>query len=203
MSDTLAPLLVKWLTHDLATPIATVMTASELLGDTADAEINDLVSAGAQRLGARLRLIRAALSPGDAPIGGSAFRKLITQGIPDSSLTWNVQADAVDLRAAIIAAAAMLMADVRRGQPLTIARDSVRWQIETGQIETGQIETGQIETGQIETGQGEAVFPAAVVAALSGAAATDPRSAIAEMLVATAARVGVTLSVVPDGLAWQ
>ena len=183
MSDTLAPLLVKWLTHDLATPIATVMTASELLGDTADAEINDLVSAGAQRVGARLRLIRAALAPGDAPIGGSAFRKLITQGIPESSLTWNVQADAVDLRAAIIAAAAMLMADVRRGQPLTIARDSVRW--------------------QNEAGQGEAVFPAAVAAALSGALATDPRSAIAEMLVATAARVGVTLSVVPDGLAWQ
>lgn len=183
VSNTLAPLLVKWLTHDLATPIATVMTASELLGDTADAEINDLVSAGAQRLGARLRLIRAALAPGDAPIGGSAFRKLISQGIPDSPLTWNVLADAGDLRAALIAGVAMLMADVRRGQPLIIAPDSVRW--------------------QIDGGQGDAVFPAAVAAALSGAPATDSRSAIAEMLVAAAARVGVTLAVMPDGLAWH
>jgi signal transduction histidine kinase len=193
VSNTLAPLLVKWLTHDLATPIATVMTASELLGDTADAEINDLVSAGAQRLGARLRLIRAALAPGDAPIGGSAFRKLIAQGIPESPLTWNVLADAGDLRAALIAGVAMLMADVRRGQPLTIAPDSVRW----------EIDGGQGGGGQGGGGQGDAVFPSAVAAALSGAPATDSRSAIAEMLVATAARAGVTLTILPDGLAWH
>ena len=178
MSDTLAPLLVKWLTHDLATPIATVMTASELLGDTPDPEINGLVSDGAKRLGARLRLIRAALAPGDAPVGGAAFRKLISEGVEGTALTWAIPADTPDVPAALIAGAAMLMADVRRGQPLTIAPDSVRW-------------------------PGAAVFSDAVTAALTGAPAIDSRSAIAEMLVATAARAGVALAIEADGLAWH
>jgi len=178
MSNTLAPLLVKWLTHDLATPIATVMTASELLGDTPDAEINGLVSDGAKRLGARLRLIRAALAPGNAPVGGAAFRKLIGEGVEGTPLDWAIPADAGDLPAPLIAGAAMLMADVRRGQALTIAPDSVRW-------------------------ANEAVFSDAVAAALGGAPASDSRSAIAEMLVATAARFGVTLAITADGLAWR
>ena len=68
-------LFVKWLTHDLATPIATVMTASELLGDQPDPEINGLVQEGAARLGARLRLIRTAFAPGNAPIAGPALAR--------------------------------------------------------------------------------------------------------------------------------
>jgi hypothetical protein len=178
MSETLAPLLVKWLTHDLATPIATVMTASELLGDTADAEINGLVSDAAKRLGGRLRLIRAALAPGDAPIGGAAFRRLLEEGVPDSAMTWTIPADAAELCAPLIAGAALLMADVRRGQPLTIAPDSVRWAT-------------------------NAAFSDSVAAALGGAPASDSRSAIAEMLVATAARFGLALAITADGLAWR
>ncbi len=178
MSDALAPLLVKWLTHDLATPIATVMTASELLGDTHDPEINGLVSDGAKRLGARLRLIRAAMAPGDAPVGGSAFRRLITEGVEGTPLTWNIPADGPALPSAVIAGAAMLMADVRRGQSMTIAPDSVRWAT-------------------------PAAFSEPVATALAGGAASDSRSAVAEMLVAAAARAGLRLTITPDGLGWQ
>lgn len=178
MSDTLATFLVKWLTHDLATPIATVMTASELLGDTADPEINGLVGDGAKRLGARLRLIRAAFASGDGFIGGAAFRKLISEGVDGTPLSWAIPADAADLPAALIAGAALLMADLRRGQSLTIAPDSVRW-------------------------AGEAAFSAPVAAALTGAPASDPRSAVAEMLLANAARAGLTLTIAADGLVWR
>jgi hypothetical protein len=178
MSDNLAPLLVKWLTHDLATPIATVMTASELLGDTADPEINGLVSDGARRLGARLRLIRAAFAPADAPVGGAAFRKLIGEGVEGTPLTWAIPDDGTGLHAALVAGAALLMADVRRGQPLTIAADSVRW-------------------------PADATFSEAVAAALAGGPATDSRAAIAEMLLISAKRAGVTLAITADGLAWH
>ncbi len=178
MSDTLATFLVKWLTHDLATPIATVMTASELLGDIADPEINGLVSDGAKRLGARLRLIRAAFASGDGFVGGIAFRNLISQGVDGTPLSWAIPADAAELPAPLIAGAALLMADLRRGQLLTIAPDSVRW-------------------------AGDAAFPGPVVAALTGARASDPRSAVAEMLLANAARAGLTLAIAPDGLVWR
>ena len=58
MSD-LSHWVVRWLCHDLATPIASVMTASELLDDVKpDAEINELIMTGAQRLTGRLRLVR-------------------------------------------------------------------------------------------------------------------------------------------------
>jgi signal transduction histidine kinase len=178
MSDTLAVFLVKWLTHDLATPIATVMTASELLGDTFDPEINDLVSDGAKRLGARLRLIRAALASGDGPVGAGALRNLICEGVAVTPVSWSIPVDAADLPAPLIAGAAMLMADLRRGQALDIATDSVRW-------------------------ASEAAFPDPVALALTGGGASDTRSAIAEMLLATAARAGLALTIVPDGLAWH
>jgi hypothetical protein len=182
MTDTLAPLLVKWLTHDFATPIATVMTASELLGDVADAEINGLVSDAARRLGARLRLVRAALAPGDSPIGGAALETLIRAGIEGTALSWDRSNDestsATDGRyAAIIAGAAMLLADVRRGQALTVTATGVRYAT-------------------------PAALPDAVAAALAGGPATDSRSAVAAMLAAAADRAELVLTVTADGITW-
>ena len=95
MTETLAPLLVKWLTHDFATPIATVMTASELLGDVADAEINGLVADAAKRLGGRLQLVRAAMAPGSGPMGAAGFEKLLRAGLHDTPLTFAMAADHV------------------------------------------------------------------------------------------------------------
>lgn len=180
MTDMLAPLLVKWLTHDFATPIATVMTASELLGDTADAEINGLVAEGAQRLGARLKLVRAALAPGNSPIGGSALEKLVRAGLDGTPVTWAIETDAATdgRHAAVIACAAMLLADLRRGQPLTVSEAGVKW-------------------------ANPAPLPDAVAAAIAGAPAADSRSAVAAMLFAATTRAGLVLTATPDGLVWR
>lgn len=71
--------LMKWLCHDLATPVATILTASELLGPDEDQEIRDLVGDGAKRLAARLRLIRAALAPASSSTAGPALARLIAE----------------------------------------------------------------------------------------------------------------------------
>jgi hypothetical protein len=179
MTETLAPLLVKWLTHDFATPIATVMTASELLGDVADAEINGLVADAAKRLGGRLQLVRAAMAPGSGPMGAAGLEKLLRAGLHDTPVTLAIPADHVSdgARAAVIACAALLLSDLRRGQPLTIASARIDWAT-------------------------PAPFSDAVAAALAGAPATDSRSSVAAMLADAATRAGLALTVTQTGLAW-
>ena len=179
MSTDLAALLVKWLTHDFASPIATAMTASELLSDTPDAEINELVQDATRRLGARLRLIRAALAPGDAPIGGAALEKMLREGVDGTPIAWaHPPSDTDGGRAAVIAGTALLLADLRRGQPLTITATGIHW-------------------------ASAAPLPDAVAQALTGARASDSRSAVAALLAAAAARAGLVLTATADGIAWS
>lgn len=178
MTETIAPYIVKWLTHDLASPIATVMTASELLSDEPDAEINGLVQDGAKRLVARLRLIRAALAPGDGPVGGAALEKLVRQGAEGTPIEWQrVAVDTDGAQGAVIAGAVMLLADVRRGQALTVTATTAHWATAFP-------------------------LPPAVAEALAGGAASDGRSALAAMLAAAAARSGLVLTATADGVAW-
>lgn len=177
MTDMLAPLLVKWLTHDLATPAATVLTASELLSDVPDTEINELVIAGARRLAARLRLVRAALAPGDTPLGGAALARLIAAGVEGTPVVWEAQAE--PRLAAVVAGTVLLFADLRRGVPIVIGADGVAWKTT------------------------QPPLPATVAAALGGAPATDPRSALAAMVRTAAAGAGVRLTTTADGLGWN
>ena len=178
MIDPITPLLVKWLTHDLATPIATVLTASELLSDKPDPEINGLVQEGAIRLANRLKLIRAALAPGEAPMSNAALAKLVKTGIDSTAIDWQrTPADVDGPTAALIAGAAMLLADLRRGQPITVTDDGAQWAT-------------------------PAAMPDATAASLAGAAPVDSRSAFAAMLIAAAARAGVRLEVTENGLRW-
>ncbi|MFZ4690343.1 MAG: hypothetical protein ACOYLS_13970 [Polymorphobacter sp.] len=177
MTETIAPLLMKWLTHDLATPIATVMTASELLGPVPDAEINGLVLDGAKRLAGRLQIIRAAMAPGSGPMGNAALEKLVRAGLHETPLTWNRTGDSDGALTAVISGAALLLADVRRGQPLTVTATGVYC-------------------------AAPAALPDAVVASLAGAAPVDARSAVAAMLVASAARAGLVVTATVDGIAW-
>ncbi|KPF61856.1 hypothetical protein IP88_15380 [alpha proteobacterium AAP81b] len=175
--DTTA-LMVRWLTHDLASPVATALTASELLGDTADAEINGLVQDAARRLAARLRLVRTAFAPGEAAIGNRALETLIRAGIGDTPLVWARDGDCSGAEASLIAGAALLLADLRRAAPLTVADDGVRW--------------------------GDAwAIPAGVAEALAGGAPGDPRSAVAAMVAAAAARQGASLTATADGIGWR
>jgi hypothetical protein len=180
MTDTLTPLLVKWLTHDFATPIATVMTASELLGDTADAEINGLITDAARRLGGRLQLVRAALAPGSGALGAAGLEKLLRAGLEGTPLVFDFGADftATGPQAAFIAGAAMLLADLRRGQPLVVGRGGAHWTV-------------------------PAALPETVAAAINGGGAADSRSALATMVVRAATAAGMTLSITDNGLAWS
>jgi hypothetical protein len=178
MNVDLGGLLVKWMTHDFASPIATVMTASELLSDTPDAEINGLVLDGARRLGARLRIVRAALAPGDSPVGGAALERMIREGLDSTAVTWARTASDTDgSQAAIIAGAALLLADLRRGQGIVVTDTDVRWTM-------------------------PAALPDSVALALAGGEPTDTRAAIAAMLAAAAARAGLVLTATADGIAW-
>ena len=58
-------------------------------------------------------------------------------------------------------------------------------------------------SGWSTAGQPSDASGCTVVAALTGARASDPRSAVAEMLLANAARAGLTLAIAPDGLVWR
>lgn len=171
-------LLVKWLLHDFATPIATMMTASELLGPVADEEINGLVHDAAKRLGARLRLVRAALAPGEAPMGAAALERLLRDGLDGTPVDWQrAPQDTDGATAAMIAGSALLLADIRRDAALTITDRGVRWGTPSA-------------------------LPETVGSALVGAPATDSRSALAARVVAATLRAGHHLTATADGLAW-
>ena len=174
----LAPLLVRWLTHDLASPVATALTASELLGDRGDAEINGLVQDAARHLAGRLKLIRTALAPGEGALGDAALRALLAGGLGEVALDWRRSGDCTGAEAAMIAGAALLMADLRRGRGLTVTGAGVHWH----------------DTWD---------WPPAIVAALAGSPPGEPRAALAAMVAAGAGRAGHRLSVRSTGLAWE
>lgn len=177
MND-ISPFVVRWLCHDFATPIASVMTASELLDDaTPDAEINELIQSGAQRLTGRLRLVRLALGAGENAMAGAALGKLVMAGLDGTPVEWGFHGDAEDGMAPVVAGCAMLTADLNRMRALQVS-----------------------ETG-VSVPQG-CNWPESVAAVFAGAPAVDNRSAVAEMLVRTATRAGKQLSCDANGLYW-
>jgi signal transduction histidine kinase len=170
--------VVRWLCHDLATPIASVMTASELLDDVKpDAEINELIQSGAVRLTGRLRLVRLALGAGETAMAGGPLGKLVMAGLDGTSVDWQFSSDATDGMAPLVAGCAMLVADLNRTRALRVTADGV------------------------EVLQGCA-WPDSVAAVFAGEPPSDNRSAVATMLLTTAARAGKTLSCDGKGLHW-
>ncbi|OSZ69246.1 hypothetical protein CAP39_10725 [Sphingomonas sp. IBVSS1] len=178
MTDT-TQFLVRWLCHDLATPIASVMTASELLDDdTPDPEINELIMAGARRLSARLRLVRLALGAADSAMSSAALGKLVREGLPDARVDWQFAGDAADGMAPLVAGCAMLTADLNRLRGLTVTNLGVQ-------------------------ADGDCTWPDSVAAVFAGAPPSCNRSAVAAMLMAAGARTGKTISCDSSGLRWQ
>lgn len=177
MTDT-TQYLVRWLCHDLATPIASVMTASELLDDeTPDAEINELIQSGARRLTARLRLVRLALGAGESAMASSALHKLVAAGLEGTDVTWDFAGDAVDGMAPLVAGCALFAADLNRTRAITVAQDGV-------------------------SVAGGCSWAESVAVAFAGAPPTCNRSAVAAMLVQAAARAGRQLTCSDKGLHW-
>jgi hypothetical protein len=174
----IAALFAKWLTHDLATPAATVMTASELLGPVGDAEVNHLVQDGARRLVARLRLIRTAFASGGGPLAAHALERLVRDGLDGTPVDWQYHAESSGGEAALVAAAALMLADLARGSPLTVASDGVRWATPRA-------------------------MPEASALALAGGTPADGRAAIAALVAAAARQAGRSIVVTADGVNWS
>ena len=178
MSD-LSPFVVRWLCHDLATPISSVMTASELLdNDKPDTEINDLIQSGAQRLTGRLRLVRLALGAGESAMAGGALGKLVMAGLDSTPVDWGFHEDAADGMAPLVAGCAMLVADLNRLRSIRVLEDGV------------------------DVPQG-CNWPESVAAVFAGGPATCNRSAVAQMLNFAAKRAGKQLACDANGLRWS
>ncbi|MBB6227951.1 hypothetical protein FHS79_002133 [Polymorphobacter multimanifer] len=130
MSETItenqAALVVRWLCHDMATPVATLLTASELLGDTGDAEINGLITAAIRKLSARLRLVRLALGAAGNSMNAAALAKLLGEGLPDTPLALDLDGNP-DLPASLVSGVALILSDISRTAPLAIDPAGARW----------------------------------------------------------------------------
>jgi hypothetical protein len=170
----LGPLLMRWLCHDLATRIASVMTASDLLSDQPDLEINELVQGGARRLAARLRLVRLALGGSEGGADGAALANIVREGLDGVMVDWQRLAAG---QAVVVAGVALLMADCNRNRPLTVHDSQVIY-------------------------DRDIVLAPAIVASLGGVAPVDTRSAVAAMVALHARRAGLALSTLPNGIAW-
>jgi hypothetical protein len=177
MND-IASYLSKWICHDLATPAATVLTASELLGTGADPEITGLVHDGAKRLVMRLRLIRAAFGPGGGAMSAPALEKLVREGLGDTPVDWQRGGDASGDTVALVCGAALLLADVARGVPLTVTGTAVRWAAPRS-------------------------LPDSVADGLNGGTPADARGAVAAMVALAAGRNNLAVTVTADGIAWR
>jgi hypothetical protein len=177
MSD-IASYLSKWICHDLATPAATVLTASELLGSVADAEITSLVHDGAKRLVMRLRLIRAAFGPGGGAMSAAALERLVREGLGDTPVDWQRSGDASGDVVALVCGAALLMADMARGVPVTATANGIHWAAPRS-------------------------LPDTVADGLKGGNPADARGAVAAMVALAAARTNLAVTVTADGIAWR
>ena len=78
----------------------------------------------------------------------------------------------------MIAGAALLLADLRRGEALTITDTAAHW-------------------------ASPFALPDAVTDALKGADPTDTRAAVAAMVAASAAAAGFVVTATVDGIAWS
>jgi hypothetical protein len=121
-----ASLVVRWLCHDMATPVSTLLTASELLGDSGDAEINGLITAAIRKLSARLRLVRLALgSPGNS-LTLPVLEKLFAEALPDTPVTLSL-AGADIPPVSQIAGAVLILSDLNRLAPVMVDAQGARW----------------------------------------------------------------------------
>ena len=159
--------VLRWLLHDLASPVATVLTASEMLGPDEDQELRDMVTGGAKRLAARLRLLRMAFAPGESEVAGPALAKLISEGALPA--VWGGDTAAIPgQRASALAALALtlgwtevtLTADAMRGtgrpqEPVLAALAG--FEADNGAAEVASL-AGKVKVA-VSGGAVEVVFP--------------------------------------------
>lgn len=167
-------LVVRWLCHDMATPVATLLTASELLGDQPDPEINDLITAAIRRLSARLRLVRLAMGSA-SNMSPTVLEKLLHEGLPDTPMTLALPAEGPP--ASVIAGAALILADINRAAPQRIDATGARW-------------------------TNDLALPETAAQALAGKPTPEGRSAMIALVAAQSATAGWRLTPEASGMAF-
>ena len=169
-------LAMRWLCHDMATPIATLLTASELLSDQGDSEINELICAAIRKLSARLRLVRLAMGS-RSTLAPAALARLLAEALPDTPLGLDI-ADDAPLPANVLAGAALILSDLGGPAGFDIDVQGARWRDGRALPETAQ-------------------------AILQGAPATDARTAMIALVARHAQANGRRLSAGPGGLVFE
>lgn len=167
--------VVRWLCHDMASPIATLLTASELLGGDGDEEINALITAAIRRLSARLKLVRLSLGT-VATMAAPALHKLLTEALNDTPL--KLALSDASPPASIVGAAALILADLNRLAEITINDSGAHW-------------------------ASGAPLPPLIVEALSGQPGDDPRSHMVALAAAQAKLAGWRLAAEPSGISYS
>ncbi len=175
MSDE-ASLIVRWLCHDMATPVATLQTATELLGDAGDAEINELITAAVRKLSARLRMVRLALGTGGSSFNAAMLEKLLAEALPDTPLT--LAPDITALPSSKVAGAALVLSDLNRFAPIEIDAAGARW-------------------------TNADPLPQAARTALSGKAQGDARGAMIALVAEQNRKAGLVFAAEPCGIGFR
>jgi len=176
-ADERAALVTRWLCHDLATPVATLLTASELMTATGDAEINALITTAIRRLSSRLKLVRMALGS-ITEMNSQTLQKLLQEGLGDTPLSITLAEGPDAPPSNLIAAAGLLLAELQRTTPLTIDTEGARW-------------------------TGGKPLAESALAALSGKAENTPRDAMMALVAAQAERNGWALEPQLNGVAFK
>lgn len=174
-SDADAALVVRWLCHDMASPVSTLLTASELLGAASDPEINALITAAIRRLSARLRLVRLALG-NSSTMAAPTFTKLLAEALTDTPTSVDLSDDAPP--ANIVASATLILSETKRAAAITITDTGARW-------------------------PGDIPLPDDLKDALTGKPGTDPRSAMTALAARQARAAGYSLAPEASGIAFR
>jgi hypothetical protein len=153
-----------------------LVTASELLGDQGDPEINSLITQAIRRLAARLKLVRLAMGSA-ATMATPTLQTLLNEALPDTKITLTPAENTPP--ANIIAAAALILAEISRTTPIEITARGAHWTQDTPKAKD-------------------------LASALSaGKSADDPRASMVALAAAQARASGWTLAPHPAGLAFN
>jgi|GEM_PF-1133835 len=168
--------VARWLCHDMATPIATLLTASELMSGSNDPEINDLIVAAIRKLSARLRLVRMAMGS-QSLLTPAALEKLLAEAMPDTPVALAITSHS-KVPGSLLAGAALVLSDLDHKAAIRLDDQGAFWT------------------------EGD-LLPDHAAAALAGGATMSPRGSMMALVAAQAKASGWALAPAPSGLTFQ
>ena len=168
--------VVRWLCHDMANPVSTLLTASELLADSCDSEINGLITEAIRKLAARLRMVRMAMGS-SSTLAQPALEKLLAEALTETPVRLALSANTA-VPGSLVAGAALILSELAARAALFIDDKGAHW-----------------TDGRM--------LPENAVAALEGRETGDARSAMIALVAAQARVGGWVLEAQASGLGFQ